>query len=99
MSLKECSEVVVRRVGLNRMDDLLALEEACFQSDRIGRRLLARAEQEALRRGCCRIRLEVRMENVFAIRLYERLGFSDSAVLPGYYEDGAHAFVMRKELI
>lgn len=154
MSLNECSDVVVRRVGLNRTDDLLALEEACFLSDRInrrnlrhllcapsaycagayrsatlvgsmitlfrsnsriariyslavlesergrgiGRRFMARVEQEARRRGCERIQLEVRMENVLAIQFYERLGFSDTAVLPGYYEDGAHAFVMRREL-
>ena len=37
------------------------------------------------------------MDNIPAIRLYERLGFEDIAVKPGYYEDGAHAFVMRKD--
>lgn len=154
MSLNEYSDVVVRRVGLNRTDDLLSLEAACFQSDRIsrcnlrrllcapsaycagayrsgalvgsmvtlfrstsrtarvyslavleserghgiGRRLMDRAEQEARRRKCVRMRLEVRMENVLAIELYKRLGFVDTAVMPGYYEDGAHAFVMRREL-
>ncbi len=148
------ADVVCRPVGLNRTDDLLALEEACFPTDRIsrrnlrhllrtpsaycvgayhrgelvgsmvilfkcnsrsarvyslavssaargmgiGRRMMAKAVREARRRGCDRMRLEVRMDNMPAIRLYERLGFSDTQVLPGYYEDGAHAFVMRKEL-
>ena len=148
------SDVVCRPVGLNRINDLLALEKSCFTSDRskrrnlrhllqspsayclgayhrgellgsmvtlfrsnsrsarihslavsagvrgqgIGRRMMARAEREARMRGCTRMRLEVRMDNLPAIRLYERLGFADTAALPGYYDDGAHAFVMRKEL-
>ncbi len=155
MSPTLCPDVVCRRVGLNRTDDLLALEEACFATDRIsrrnlrnllqspsaycmgayrcgrlvgsmvilfkrnsrsarvyslavseaargmgiGRRMMARAEREARLRGCDRMRLEVRMDNIPAIRLYESLGFADTQVLPGYYEDGAHAFVMRKELV
>jgi ribosomal-protein-alanine N-acetyltransferase len=154
MSPTLCADVVCRRVGLNRVGDLLALEEDCFPTDRInrrnlrnllrspsaycvgayhagnlvgsmvilfrrnsrsarvyslavsaaargmgiGRRMMVRAEAEARRRGCDRMRLEVRMDNMPAIGLYERLGFTDTAVLPGYYEDGAHAFVMRKEL-
>lgn len=152
MSPTLCADVVCRRVGLNRTDDLLALEDACFSTDRIsrrnlrnllrspsaycvgaynrgeligsmvilfrsnsrsarvyslavsaaarglgiGRRMMAKAEREARMRGCDRLRLEVRMDNIPAIRLYESLGFADTAVLPGYYEDGAHAFTMRK---
>ena len=147
-------EVLIRRVGLNRADDLLALEAACFSTDRttprnlrnlllspsaycagayhrgelvgsmvtlfksnsrsarihslavsagargqgIGQRMMVRAEREARMRGCTRMRLEVRMDNLPAIRLYERLGFADTAVISGYYDDGAHAFVMLKEL-
>ncbi|MCF7847311.1 MAG: GNAT family N-acetyltransferase [Kiritimatiellales bacterium] len=146
--------VVIRRVGLSRIDDLLALEESCFSCDRsnrrnlrhlllspsayclgvyhggelvgsmvvlfrsnscvariyslavahaarglgVGRRLVAKAEQRARARGCTWMRLEVRMDNFPAIRLYESQGFADTEVLCGYYEDGAHAFVFRKEL-
>lgn len=64
----------------------------------IGRRMVQRAEDEAQRRGCVRMRLEVRMDNTPALHLYQSMGYEDTAVLPGYYEDGAHAFVMRKEL-
>lgn len=155
MSPTLCTDVVCRRVGLNRTDDLLALEDACFSTDRIsrrnlrnllrspsaccvgayhrgdlvgsmvilfksnsrsarvyslavsaearglgiGRRMMAKAEREARMRGCCRMRLEVRMDNTPAIRLYESLGFIDASVLPGYYDDGEHAFVMQKELV
>ncbi len=154
MNPTHSAEVVCRRVGLNRTDDLLALEESCFSTDRInrrnlrnllrspsafcigayhdgelvgsmvvlfrrnlrsariysiavaerarglgiGRRLMAKAEREARARGCDRMHLEVRMDNMPAIGLYERLGFSALKVRPGYYEDGAHAMVYRKEL-
>jgi ribosomal protein S18 acetylase RimI-like enzyme len=147
-------DVVYRRVGLNRTDDLLALEEACFNYDRIsrrnlrnllrspsayclgayhrgkvvgslmllfrkntrsariysiaidpafrgmglGRRMILRAEREAKARGCNRMRLEVRLDNGVAIGLYERLGYADVQILPGYYEDGTHGMRYRKEL-
>ncbi len=155
MNLIMCSDVVCRRVGLNRINDLLALEESCFTCDRsnrrnlrrllqspsayclgayhrgelvgsmvvlfkrnshsariyslavapsarglgVGRRMLAKAEREARARGCDRMRLEVRMDNIPAIRLYESIGFTDTEVLPGYYEDGAHAMVYRRKLV
>ncbi|HEY5653180.1 MAG TPA: GNAT family N-acetyltransferase [Pontiella sp.] len=154
MSSTLCPAVTCRRVGLNRIDDLLALETACFSADRIlrrnlrrllvsptayclgayrsgrlvgsmivlfrrnsrkawiyslavsselrgmgiGRRLMARAEQEVRRRGCSHIRLEVRMDNFSALRMYEQSGYVYTAVIPGYYADGTHAFVMNKEL-
>lgn len=146
--------VLCRRVGLNRVDDLLDLEEACFSFDRISRRnlrnllrspsacclgayhrgrlvgsmvvlfrrntrtariysvavssayrgkgiarrLMDRAEREARSRGCTRMRLEVRMDNVSAIKLYESLGYVDARVMPGYYEDGTHGMLYLKEL-
>lgn len=65
----------------------------------IGRRMMAKAQIEARRRGCIRMRLEVRMDNIPAIRLYESLGFIDTEVLAGYYEDRSHALVMRKDLV
>jgi ribosomal-protein-alanine acetyltransferase len=146
--------IFIRSVGLNRIDDLLALEEASFPTDRInrrnlrnllrsesaccmgayasgkligsmvilfragttsariyslavteaarglgvGRKLMARAEREARKRGCSKIHLEVRADNVPAMRLYEKLGFEKTAVLPGYYEDGSPASKYRKEV-
>ncbi|WP_372806427.1 GNAT family N-acetyltransferase [Pontiella sp.] len=154
METNACAGVVCRRVGVNRIDDLLALEEACFECDRISRRnlrnllrspsacclgvflgkelvgsmvvlfrrntrsariysvavasaqrgrgiarrLMARAEREARGRGCTRMRLEVRLDNFPAIKLYESLGFASARIIPEFYEDGTHAMVYRKEL-
>lgn len=64
----------------------------------IGKRMIAKAEREARARGCRCLRLEVRMDNPAAIRLYERCGFTDTKMRPGYYEDGTDAVVFWKEL-
>ena len=64
----------------------------------IGGRLLAAAEDEARRRGCDRLRLEVRADNGAGIRLYERRGYARFAVRPDYYEDGMEAWRYEKAL-
>jgi ribosomal protein S18 acetylase RimI-like enzyme len=46
----------------------------------IGRALLAAAEVRALRRGCCKLTLEVQDSNRRARALYERFGFVDFVV-------------------
>ncbi len=48
-------------------------------------RLMREVMQEAARRGATRATLEVRESNTSARRLYEKLGFSVTAVRPRYY--------------
>lgn len=38
--------------------------------------------------------LEVRVSNTPAIRLYEKLGFKNEGIRPGYYMDGEDAIIM-----
>lgn len=45
----------------------------------VGRALLAAAEREARRRGCCKMTLEVREDNAPAALLYDNLGFRSPA--------------------
>jgi ribosomal-protein-alanine N-acetyltransferase len=47
--------------------------------------LLERVLQEGLARGASRATLEVRRSNVAALKLYQKFGFSVSAVRRGYY--------------
>jgi [ribosomal protein S18]-alanine N-acetyltransferase len=64
----------------------------------IGTALLTDLLDEAGRRECRRVDLEVRADNVEAIRLYERYGFRPIGVRRGYYQpSGADAVVMRRE--
>jgi ribosomal-protein-alanine N-acetyltransferase len=51
----------------------------------IGRALVEWAMREGAGRGATRVLLDVRSANQTARRLYERLGFRQVAVRPGYY--------------
>ena len=142
------ADVRVRRAAPSELDDLHALEEATFDSDRLSRAqyrrhldsdsalvLVASANRRRLlgsavvffrrgsavarlysiasrpeargkgvgsalldacaaaarRRRCRALRLEVRVDNAAAIRLYALKGFRGIGRLAGYYEDGADA--------
>jgi ribosomal-protein-alanine N-acetyltransferase len=64
----------------------------------LGTALLVAMLDEADRRGCAHVDLEVRADNEEAHRLYLRHGFTDIAVRRGYYQpSGADAIVMRRE--
>lgn len=64
----------------------------------VGTALLVDLLEEAHRRGCPRVDLEVRADNEDAIRLYEGHGFRRLGVRRGYYQpSGADALVMRRE--
>ncbi len=58
---------------------LLNIHDVAVRSGRrgggIGRQLLAAAEAEARRLGCCRISLEIRQDNAIAAHLYQSYGF------------------------
>jgi ribosomal-protein-alanine acetyltransferase len=64
----------------------------------IGRKLLTAAERECRRRGCTALRLEVRLRNARARRLYARRGYRVFGRYETYYEDGADALRMEKQL-
>jgi [ribosomal protein S18]-alanine N-acetyltransferase len=68
------------------------------QGEGIGTRLLLELIEEAGRRGCPRLDLEVRADNTRAISLYEHHGFRQIGVRRGYYQpSGTDAVVMRRE--
>jgi [ribosomal protein S18]-alanine N-acetyltransferase len=64
----------------------------------LARRLIAAAEAEATRRGKTAIRLEVRVDNAGAIRLYERAGYTPFGRYRDYYQDHADALRYEKAL-
>src|SRR5690349_20752224 len=63
-----------------------------------GRRLLDTCERAARKRGCERLRLEVREKNTPAIALYQGLGYRRIGRYEGYYQDGASALRFEKKL-
>jgi ribosomal-protein-alanine acetyltransferase len=64
----------------------------------LGGRLVEAAETAAASRGCNRLRLEVRADNLRAIALYERAGYQRTGRTRRYYEDGAAALRLEKSL-
>lgn len=64
----------------------------------LAKQLMEIAEREALEDGRSFLRLEVRPDNVSAIRLYEKLGYEVFDVISGYYEDHTDALRMMKVL-
>jgi ribosomal-protein-alanine N-acetyltransferase len=64
----------------------------------VGRRLMDALEAAARKRGCDRLRLEVREKNRPAIALYEALGYQRIGRYENYYEDGAPALRFEKKL-
>jgi ribosomal-protein-alanine N-acetyltransferase len=64
-----------------------------------GTALLTALVDEAARRGCTEVLLEVRQDNPRARRLYQREGFTEVGIRRGYYQpSGVDAVVMRKAL-
>ena len=69
------------------------------QGSGLGATLLQDLLDEATRRGCGEVLLEVRVDNEPARRLYERHGFERVAVRRGYYQPGSvDGLVLRRRL-
>ncbi len=64
----------------------------------IARSLLDAAENEARNMGCTDMRLEVRIDNTRALRLYQNLGYQWLRIKDGYYEDQQSAVCFEKAL-
>ncbi len=65
-----------------------------FRGKGIGKMLLKSAIERLKTRGKKKITLEVRVSNVQAQALYEKLGFKITEVIPSYYSDGEDAYFM-----
>ncbi|MCR4401365.1 MAG: ribosomal protein S18-alanine N-acetyltransferase [Firmicutes bacterium] len=66
-----------------------------FRRRGIGERLMKAIMDYARSKGAKRFTLEVRVSNVGAQKLYEKLGFVSAGIRPGYYHDnGEDAMIM-----
>ncbi len=64
----------------------------------VGRTLLRAAFNTLRKRKIGYVRLEVRVSNNIAQRLYRSMGFMEIGFIPFYYKDGEGALMMRKVL-
>ncbi len=71
-----------------------------FRRQGIGQALLQRVIEQARKRDCSRVTLEVRVSNLGAQKLYESVGFVSQGLRKGYYsDDGEDALIMALELV
>ena len=64
----------------------------------IASQFMSELEKWSLSKQAPAMMLEVGVNNVNAIALYEKLGYENISTRKGYYGPGLNAFVMRKEL-
>lgn len=69
-----------------------------YRRQGLARILLGTIEETFRARGINTIRLEVRVENVPAISLYEQLGYVVVQRLPRYYSNGGDGYMMVKSI-
>ncbi|HOV67838.1 MAG TPA: ribosomal protein S18-alanine N-acetyltransferase [Methanoregulaceae archaeon] len=69
-----------------------------FRGRGIGRRLVARAEQQFLVAGASAVQLEVRESNLAARAFYSRCGYREVLCIPAYYANGEDARLMMRWL-
>lgn len=67
-----------RAKALLNIHDLAVLPE--WRGKGVGRAILAAAEEQARREGCCKLTLEVQEDNLRARGLYESFGFGDFVI-------------------
>lgn len=64
----------------------------------VGRALMVEGINGVIHRKSDEIYLEVRVSNIGAIKMYEKLGFEIKSRLRSYYRDGEDAYLMALEL-
>jgi ribosomal-protein-alanine acetyltransferase len=86
-----------RGTHLARLYSFAVLPE--YRARGIGEQLLAEGERLAMLRDCVYMRLEVRTDNLGAIRMYEKLGYNSFGLLKDYYEDHGDAIRYQKRIL
>ncbi|TPW13391.1 MAG: GCN5-like N-acetyltransferase, partial [Halothiobacillaceae bacterium] len=69
-----------------------------YQHKGVGLLLVEAAEQSALERECVSMRLEIRQDNSASIQLFQKMGYKQFDLIPGYYEDQMAALRFEKSL-
>ncbi|MEM3437096.1 MAG: ribosomal protein S18-alanine N-acetyltransferase [Nitrososphaerales archaeon] len=90
---------VLHKFGLARKGHIVSL--AVLEQHRrkgLGYSLVKEALQALKNKNCSEVFLEVRVSNLEAIKLYEKLGFKVISKLRWYYRDGEDAYLMGRVL-
>ncbi len=84
------------RLGCGRIGSVAVLGD--HRGKGVGNRLLEACEMEFRARGITHFLLEVAVDNIDAIKLYEANGYRINNVIGGYYSRGKDAYLMEKDV-
>ena len=90
---------IMKKMSLARKGHVVSfavLEE--YRGKGIGKKLVEQSIEGMKIKKCNESYLEVRTDNIPAIKLYENLGFNKIATLNTYYKDSRNAFLMSAKL-
>jgi len=90
---------ILKKMSLARKGHVVSfavLEE--YRGKGIGKKLVEQSIEGMKIKKCNESYLEVRTDNIPAIKLYENLGFNRIATLNTYYKDSRNAFLMSAKL-
>ena len=89
-------------IKFSQVDDFADIHDVEVEFESRGKgyggKLMKLFLNEMKSRGVTVVTLEVRVENVVAIGLYEKFGFERADVRKGYYKDGCDGLLMRLEI-
>lgn len=91
-----CGAIVLNGDGSGEMKRVYI--DPTHRGQRLGEKLLAALEDEALSRSCHTLRLETGIKQLAAIQLYERCGYQRCEAFPPYAPDPLSLF-MEKVLV
>ena len=87
---------VIRRNRIGHVVNIAV--DSQFRRKGIGTELMKKLIELFKNREVELVRLEVRISNIPARKLYEKLGFTNEYIIPNYYIDGEACLVMVKRL-
>ncbi len=89
----------LRRFGLARKGHIVSVAVlAEHRGKGVGTKLIEHAQAEMAKKSSRECYLEVRVSNLQAVSLYERLNYKKVSRLEGYYRDGEAAYLMAAPL-
>lgn len=98
---KEIAGRIIGFIGVTLSADFADIESVFvdgeFRNAGVAFSLIERAKEFVLENGLSKILLEVKENNLSAIRLYEKCGFNVIGCRKKYYPDGKDAFIMEWE--
>lgn len=70
-----------------------------WRGQKIANRLLQKSIEELHKLGFVTLLLEVRVDNLEALALYQKIGFEIQKRLKAFYDDGCDAYLMKLHLV